>query len=224
MEGDCSHEIQRHLLAPWKESYDKPRKHIKKQRHHFADKHAYSQNYDFSSSHIWMWELDHKKYWTPKTWCFWTVVLEKTPESPLDCNIKPVHPKGNQPWILIRRTMLKLKFQSFGHLMLRADSLEKILMLEKTEGKRKKGQQRMRWLYRITDSMDMNLSKSKRQWRAEQPGVLKSVGSAKNWTLLMTEQQHISITLTTQYNSHSKVSGDSLTEGPIHIYLLNYLD
>ena len=81
------------------------RQHIKKQRHYFADKGASSQSYGFSSSHVWMWELDHKGSWVPKAWCFWTVVLEKTLESPLDCKeIQPVNPKGNQPWIFIRRT------------------------------------------------------------------------------------------------------------------------
>ena len=84
------------------ESYDKFRKHIKKQRHHFADKGSYTQSYDFSSSHVWMWELDHKEDWASKNWCFWTVVLEKTPESPLDSKeIKPVNPRWHQPWILI---------------------------------------------------------------------------------------------------------------------------
>ena len=93
------------MLTPWKESYDQPRQHIKKQRHHFADKSPYSQSYGFSSSHVWMWELDHKEGWVLKKWCFWIVVLEKTLESPLDCKeIQPVHPKGNQSWIFIGRT------------------------------------------------------------------------------------------------------------------------
>ena len=92
------------MLAPWKNSYDKPRQCIKKQRHHFANKVPYSQSYSFSNSCVWMWELDHKEGWAPKNWSFWTVVLEKTLESPLDCKIKPVNPKGNQPWIFIGRT------------------------------------------------------------------------------------------------------------------------
>ena len=87
------------------ESYDKPRQHIKKQRHHFTYKGLSSQSYGFWSSHVWMWELDYKESWVPKNWCFWTVVLEKTLESPLDCKeIKSVNPKGNQSWIFIRRT------------------------------------------------------------------------------------------------------------------------
>ena len=92
------------MLAPWKESYDKSREHIKKQRYHFADKGWYSQSYGFSSSHVWMWELDHKEGWAPKNWCS-QIVLEKTLESPLDCKeIKQINAKGNQPWIFIGRT------------------------------------------------------------------------------------------------------------------------
>ena len=82
-----------------KKSYDKSRQHIKKQRHHFANISPSSQSYGFSKSHVWTWGLDHKEGWVPKNWCFWTVVLE----NPLDCKIKPVNPKGNQPWIFIGR-------------------------------------------------------------------------------------------------------------------------
>ena len=92
-------------LAPWKKSYDQPRQHIKKQGHYFANRGPSSQNDGFSGSHVWMWELDSKESWAPKNGCFWTVVLEKTLESPLDCReIQPVHPKGNQSWIVIERT------------------------------------------------------------------------------------------------------------------------
>ena len=138
--------------APWKKSYDQPRQHIKKQRHYFANKSLYSQNYGFSSSHVWMWELDHEESWSLKNWCFWTVVLEKTLESPLDCKeIKPVNPKKNQPWIFIGVLMLKLKLQYFDHLMWRAGSLEKTVILGKTKGRKRRGRQRMRWLDGITD-------------------------------------------------------------------------
>ena len=93
------------MLDPWKGSCHKPRQHIKKQRHYFANKGPSSQSYGFSSSHIWMWELDYKESWGTKNWCFLTVVLENTLESPLDFKeIKPVHPKGNQSWIFIGRT------------------------------------------------------------------------------------------------------------------------
>ena len=134
--GDCSREIKR-CLTPWKESYDQPRPHIKKQRHYFVHKGPSSQGYGFSSSHVWMWELDYKESRAPKNWCFWTVLLEKTLESPFDCKeIQLVHPKGDQSWLFVGRTDLKLKLQYFGHLMRRADSLKKTLMLRKIEGKR----------------------------------------------------------------------------------------
>ena len=93
------------MLAPWKKSYDQPRQHVKKQRHYFANKGLSNQSYGFSSGHVWMWELDYKESWALKNWCFWTVVLEKTLESPLDCKeTQPVHPKGNQSWIFIGKT------------------------------------------------------------------------------------------------------------------------
>ena len=93
------------MLAPWKKSCDLPRQHIKKQRHYFANEGPSSQSYGFSSSHVWMWELDYKESWVPKNLCFWTVVLEENLESPLDCKeIQPVHPNGNQSWIFIGRT------------------------------------------------------------------------------------------------------------------------
>ena len=104
-DGDCSHEIKRLLLTPWKESYDQLRQPIKKQRHYFVNKGPTSQGYGFSSSHVWIWELDNKESWVLKNWCFWTVVLEKTLESNLDYKeIQPVHPKGNQSWVFIGRT------------------------------------------------------------------------------------------------------------------------
>ena len=96
------------MLAPWKKSYDKPRQHIKKQRHYFANKGLYSQSYGFSSSHVWMWELGNKKGWALKNWCLKTVVLQKTLESPLDSKeIKPINSTGNQFWIFIGRTDTK---------------------------------------------------------------------------------------------------------------------
>ena len=93
------------MLTPWKKNFDQPRQLIKKQRRYFANKGLSSQGYVFSSSHVWMWELGYKESWTPKNWCFWTVVLEKTLGSPLDCKeIYPVHPKGNQSWIVTVKT------------------------------------------------------------------------------------------------------------------------
>ena len=92
------------MLTPWKESYAQPRQHIQKQRHYFANKGPSSQGYGFSSSHVWMWELDYKESWVLKNWCFWTMVLEKTLESPLECKeIQSAHPKGDQSWVFIGR-------------------------------------------------------------------------------------------------------------------------
>ena len=140
-DGDCSHEIKRHLLlAPWKKSYDKPRQHIKKQRHYFADKGPSSQSHGLSSSHVWMWELNHKVSGKWTNWCLWIVVLEKTLESPLDSKeIKPFNPKGNQSRIFIGMTDAEAEAPIFGCLMWRTDSFEKTLMLGKTEGRRRRG-------------------------------------------------------------------------------------
>ena len=144
-------------LALWKESYDKPRQRIKS-RDMFADNGPYSQW--FFHSHVWMWDLDHKEGWAPKNLSFQIVVLDKTLESPLDCKeIKLVNSKGINSEYSLEDLMLKLKLQYFGHLMWRANSLEKTLMLRKIEGQRRRGWQRMRWLESITDSIDRNLSK-----------------------------------------------------------------
>ena len=98
------------MLTPWKESYDQPRHHIKKQRYYFANKQPSSEGYGFSSGHVWMWELDCEESWALKNWCFWTVVLEKTLENPLDCKeIQPVCPRGDQSWVYIGRTDVEAK-------------------------------------------------------------------------------------------------------------------
>ena len=133
-------------------------------------------------------ELDHKEGWVLKSWCFWTEAQENTLESPLDC--KDIKPKGNQSWIFTGRTDVEPKLQYFGHLMKRADSLKKTLMLGKIEGRRRRGRQRMRWLGGITDSMDMSLSKFQEWWRTGKPGLMQSVGlqnqkRLSDWTTLL---------------------------------------
>ena len=138
VDSDCRYEIK--TLVPWKGSYDKPRQHIEKQRHYFANKGPYSKNYGISSSHVQIWELDHKKGWALKNWCFWIVVLEKTLESPLDHKeIKPVNPKEINLEYSLEGLMLKLKPQYFGHLMWRVDSLEKTLLWERLKAEEEKG-------------------------------------------------------------------------------------
>ena len=124
------------MLAPWKKSYDQPRQHIKQQRHHFANKDV--------CSHVWMGELDHKEGFVWKNWCFWTVVLEKTLESPLDYKeIKLVNPKGNQSWIFIRRTDAVVP--TLWPPDVKSRPIRKDPDAGKDGGRRRRGPQRMRW-------------------------------------------------------------------------------
>ena len=148
------------MLTPWKESFEQPRLHIKKQRHYFVHKGPSSQGYGFPSSHVWMWELDYKESWVPKNWCFWTVALEKTLESPLDCR------RSNQ--CIVRRSVLGVHWVdwcwSWNSNILATwweelTHLKRPWKLGKIEGRRTREWQRMRWLVGITYSTKMSLGR-----------------------------------------------------------------
>ena len=186
-DGDYSHEIK--TLAPWKKSYDQPRQHIKRQRHYFANKCLYIQGYDFSSSHIWMWELDYKESLVPKNWYFWNV-LEKTLESPLDCKeIQPVNPRGNQSWIFIGKIDAAAET-----MMRRTDSLEKTLMMERLKvGGEGDDRGWDGWMASPTQWTWAWVS-SRSWWWTGRPGVLQFMGSQRvshdwatelNWSIML---------------------------------------
>ena len=175
------------MLTPWKESYDQPRQHIKKQRHYFANKGPSSQSFGFSSGHVWMWELDYKESWVPKNWCFWTVVLEKILESPLDCKeIQPVHPKRNQSWIFTGRTDAEAETPILWPPDVKNWLIWKDLDAGEDWRQEEKGMDKM--VDGITNSMDMCLSKfretvkDREAWCAAVHGVPNSQTQLSDWT------------------------------------------
>ena len=173
------------MLDPWKKSYDQPRQHIKKQRHYFADRGSSSQSYGFSNSHVWMWELDYIESWEPRNWCFWTVVLEKTLESPLDCmEIKPVNPKGNQSCIFIGRADV----EGEAPILWPPDAKNSLLGKDTDSGKQwrleERGWQRMRGLDDITNWIDLKLSKLQELVMDREASHAAVHKVAKTWTRL----------------------------------------
>ena len=177
------------MLAPWKESYDKPRQHIKKQRHHFANKSPYSQSYGFSSSHVCIWELDHKECWALKNRCFWAVVLQKTLERPLDRKeIKPVYPKGNKSWIFI----IRIDAEAEVPVLWPPDAKSRLIGKDRCWERLKAGQEGDDrgwdgWMASLTQ-WTWVWSSSRRWWRTGKPGVLQSMGSQRVGHDWVTEQ------------------------------------
>ena len=183
------------MLTPWKESYNQPRQHIKKQRHYFVNKAPFSQGYGFSSGHVWMWELDCEESWASKNWCFWTVVLEKTLESPLDCEeIQPVHPKEDQScvhwkywcWSWISNT-LATWCEELTHLK-RPWCWARLKAGGEGDDRGWDG-----WMASPTQLTRVWVN-SGSSWCAGRPGLLQSMGLQRVRHVLVTEQQEIIVT------------------------------
>ena len=181
------------MLTRWKENYDQPRQHIIKQRYYFANKSSSSRGFGFSSGYVWMWELDYKESWVPKNRCFWTVVLEKTLESPLDYReIQPVHPKGHQSWVFIGRTDVEAETP----ILWLPDAKRWLICKDPDAGKDWRWEEKgttedevVRWHYWLNGNEFVWIWSS---WWTGRPGLLRFTGSQRirhdwvtelNWTV-----------------------------------------
>ena len=212
------------MLAPWMKSYDQTRQYIKKQRHYFANKGPSSQGYRFSSCHVWMWDLDYKESWALKNQCFWTVVLDKTLASLLDCKeIQPVHPKGDQSWLFIGRTDVGAETP----ILWPPDAKSWLIWKDADAGKYWR-QEEMGITEDETvgwhqDSMEMNLSRlqglvmNREAWRAAVHGVTKSWTRPSDWTELNVSPPFETLQSLLSISLRVKIKSLTMTYKSLHI-------
>ena len=176
------------MLTPWKKSYDQPRLRIEKQRLHIANKGPSSQGYGFSCGHVWMWVLDCEESWVLKNWCFWTVVLEKTVESPLECKeIQPVCSKGDQSWVFFGRNDAEAETAILWSPDVKSQLIGIDLDAGKDWGQEEKGtteDEMVGWCHRLDGHGPRELVMDREAWRAAGLGVAKSRTQLSDWTEL----------------------------------------